>query len=154
MNAKHSCELRPCGIAIQQISKQKRRIFRSISDAVRISVMVGAAGFEPTASSSRTRRATNCAMPRKYRSQLTAVWLGMRESNSHNANPHYSVCLPRCALLTGNIILERALLVNHFFIFSAKLFSHLLCPQKQSVGPCKFFALLLTRCPIRNNLIL
>ena len=45
--------------------------------------LVGAAGFEPTASSSRTRRATNCAMPRKYRSQLTAVWLGMRESNSH-----------------------------------------------------------------------
>ena len=47
--------------------------------------LVGAAGFEPTASSSRTRRATNCAMPRKYRSlKATAVfWLGMRESNSH-----------------------------------------------------------------------
>ena len=47
--------------------------------------LVGAAGFEPTASSSRTRRATNCAMPRKYRSRkATAVfWLGMRESNSH-----------------------------------------------------------------------
>ena len=49
------------------------------------SFLVGAAGFEPTASSSRTRRATNCAMPRKYRSRkATAVfWLGMRESNSH-----------------------------------------------------------------------
>ena len=47
--------------------------------------LVGAAGFEPTASSSRTRRATNCAMPRKYRSQLRLrfSWLGMRESNSH-----------------------------------------------------------------------
>ena len=45
--------------------------------------LVGAAGFEPTASSSRTKRATNCAMPRKYRSFLAAVWLGMRESNSH-----------------------------------------------------------------------
>ncbi len=48
-------------------------------------LLVGAAGFEPTASSSRTRRATNCAMPRKYRSQLRLrfSWLGMRESNSH-----------------------------------------------------------------------
>ena len=39
--------------------------------------------IEPTASSSRTKRATNCAMPRKYRSFSAAVWLGMRESNSH-----------------------------------------------------------------------
>ena len=77
MNAKrHSCELRPCSIAIQQISKQKRRIFRSISGAVRISVMVGAAGFEPTASSSRTRRATNCAMPRKYRNPMGCGLVG------------------------------------------------------------------------------
>ena len=48
------------------------------------SFLVGAAGFEPTASSSRTRRATNCAMPRKYRSLFgCGNWLGMRESNSH-----------------------------------------------------------------------
>ena len=38
--------------------------------------LVGAAGFEPTASSSRTRRATNCAMPRKYRSQLRLRFSG------------------------------------------------------------------------------
>ena len=76
MQKRHSCELCPCGIAIQQISKQKRRIFRSISGAVRISVMVGAAGFEPTASSSRTRRATNCAMPRKYRNPMGCGLVG------------------------------------------------------------------------------
>ena len=40
------------------------------------SFLVGAAGFEPTASSSRTRRATNCAMPRKYRSRLGCGLVG------------------------------------------------------------------------------
>ena len=57
-------------------ANKKRRTFRSISDAVRISVMVGAAGFEPTASSSRTRRATNCAMPRKYRNPMGCGLVG------------------------------------------------------------------------------
>ena len=40
------------------------------------SFLVGAAGFEPTASSSRTRRATSCAMPRKYRSRLGCGLVG------------------------------------------------------------------------------
>ena len=40
------------------------------------SFLVGAAGFEPTASSSRTRRATICAMPRKYRSRLGCGLVG------------------------------------------------------------------------------
>ena len=38
--------------------------------------LVGAAGFEPTASSSRTRRATNCAMPRKYRNPMGCGLVG------------------------------------------------------------------------------
>ena len=60
-----------------EIEKDRHtNVYRSFS--------VGAAGFEPTASSSRTRRATNCAMPRKYRSLFgCGNWLGMRESNSH-----------------------------------------------------------------------
>ena len=67
-----------CSNPAAEIEKDRHtNVYRSFS--------VGAAGFEPTASSSRTRRATNCAMPRKYRSRkATAVfWLGMRESNSH-----------------------------------------------------------------------
>ena len=67
-----------CSNPAAEIEKDRHtNVYRSFS--------VGAAGFEPTASSSRTRRATNCAMPRKYRSQLRLrfSWLGMRESNSH-----------------------------------------------------------------------
>ena len=61
--------------------RKKKKARQSSTD--QRAILVGAAGFEPTASSSRTRRATNCAMPRKYRSFSAAVWLGMRESNSH-----------------------------------------------------------------------
>ena len=40
-------------------------IRNGVSNGSDPSFSIGAAGFEPTASSSRTRRATNCAMPRK-----------------------------------------------------------------------------------------
>ena len=64
-----------------RILRKKKKARQSSTD--QRAILVGAAGFEPTASSSRTKRATNCAMPRKYRSFSAAVWLGMRESNSH-----------------------------------------------------------------------
>ena len=64
-----------------RMAAEKKKARRSSTD--QRAILVGAAGFEPTASSSRTKRATNCAMPRKYRSFSAAVWLGMRESNSH-----------------------------------------------------------------------
>ena len=164
MQKRHSCELCPCGIAIQQISKQKRRTFRSISGAVRISVMVGAAGFEPTASSSRTRRATNCAMPRKYRSRLGCGLVGDERIELPQVESE-STALPLCksplfclsaALCAADreYYTRKGLACQPFFYFFRKTFPHLLCPQKQSVGSCKFFALLLTRCSIRNNLIL
>ena len=134
MQKRHSCELRPCGIAIQQISKQKRRTFRSISGAVRISVMVGAAGFEPTASSSRTRRATNCAMPRKYRNPMGCGLVGDERIELPQVESE-STALPLCksplfgfalsteALLTRNIIQPPPPFVNHFFDFSVHVFS-------------------------------
>ena len=68
-------------LKIRRILRKKKKARQSLTD--RRAILVGAAGFEPTASSSRTKRATNCAMPRKYRSFSAAVWLGMRESNSH-----------------------------------------------------------------------
>ena len=75
--------IRPCAscLKIRRILRKKKKARRSSTD--QRAILVGAAGFEPTASSSRTKRATNCAMPRKYRSFSAAVWLGMRESNSH-----------------------------------------------------------------------
>ena len=49
-----------------------------------VKILVGVKGLEPPASCSQSRRATNCAMPRKYRSLFgCGNWLGMRESNSH-----------------------------------------------------------------------
>ena len=53
-------------------NKEKARKFLTNQRAF----LVGAAGFEPTASSSRTRRATNCAMPRKYRSRMGCGLVG------------------------------------------------------------------------------
>ena len=75
--------IRPCAscLKIRRILRKKKKARQSSTD--QRAILVGAAGFEPTASSSRTKRATNCAMPRKYRSFSAAVWLGMRESNSH-----------------------------------------------------------------------
>ena len=79
--------------------------------------MVGVTGFEPTASWSRTKRATNCATPRNKKSQQklsTAKWLGMRGSNSHGrsqsplhyhyANPHWA-CVVGCCVALNALIL-------------------------------------------------
>ncbi len=49
--------------------------------------MVGAAGFEPTTSRSRTVRATNCATPRKT---INTKWSGKRESNPRSLAPQAS----------------------------------------------------------------
>ena len=97
--------------------------------------LVGVTGFEPTASWSRTKRATNCATPRKYRSQLRLrfSWLGMRGSNSHGrsqrplhyhyANPH-RVCVLGVCPQRSYIIACPTGFVNAFFektsIFSPK----------------------------------
>lgn len=48
--------------------------------------MVGAAGFEPTTSRSRTVRATSCATPRI----ITVKWSGKRESNPRSLAPQAS----------------------------------------------------------------
>ena len=144
MQKRHSCELRPCGIAIQQISKQKRRIFRSISDAVRISVMVGAAGFEPTASSSRTRRATNCAMPRKYRNPMGCGLVGDErielpqvESESTALplckSPLFSLSAAPCAADKGYYT-QKARACQPFFYFFCKSFPAVLLPAEMHRG--------------------
>ena len=144
MQKRHSCELRPCGIAIQQISKQKRRIFRNISDAVRISVMVGAAGFEPTASSSRTRRATNCAMPRKYRNPMGCGLVGderielpQLESESTALplckSPLFSLSAAPCAADKGYYT-QKARACQPFFYFFCKSFPAVLLPAEMHRG--------------------
>ena len=144
MQKRHSYELRPCSIAIQQISKQKRRIFRSISDAVRISVMVGAAGFEPTASSSRTRRATNCAMPRKYRSRLGCGLVGDERIELPQVESE-STALPLCksplfclsaALCAADreYYTRKGLACQPFFYFFRKTFPPSALPAKTVRG--------------------
>ena len=98
------------------------------------SFSVGAAGFEPTASSSRTRRATNCAMPRKYRSRMGCGLVGDERIELPQVESE-STALPLCksplfgfafsteALLTRNIIQPPPQFVNHFFDFSVHVFS-------------------------------
>ena len=54
------------------------------------------------------------------------------------------------ALLTRDIIPERGLLVNHFFIFSAKLFAAFFRPEKCAVTPCKFLISSLDSAPERE----
>ena len=95
---------------------------------------VGAAGFEPTASSSRTRRATNCAMPRKYRNPMGCGLVGDERIELPQVESE-STALPLCksplfgfalsteALLTKNIIQPPPPFVNHFFDFSVHVFS-------------------------------
>ena len=56
--------------------KSRLRQTKSRHTNVCLLFLVGAAGFEPTASSSRTRRATNCAMPRKYRNPMGCGLVG------------------------------------------------------------------------------
>ena len=95
---------------------------------------IGAAGFEPTASSSRTRRATNCAMPRKYRNPMGCGLVGDERIELPQVESE-STALPLCksplfgfalsteALLTRNIIQPPPPFVNHFFDFSVHVFS-------------------------------
>ena len=102
-----------------EIEKDRHtNVYRSFS--------VGAAGFEPTASSSRTRRATNCAMPRKYRSPLGCGLVGDERIELPQVESE-STALPLCksplfgfalsteAPLTKNIIQPPPPFVNHFF---------------------------------------
>ena len=120
-----------------EIEKDRHtNVYRSFS--------VGAAGFEPTASwtrtmrdtklrhtpstasSSRTRRATNCAMPRKYRNPMGCGLVGDERIELPQVESE-STALPLCksplfgfafsteALLTRNIIQPPPPFVNHFF---------------------------------------
>ena len=71
------------------------RILRSYKDTLHGRVT----GFEPTASWSRTKRATNCATPRKKSAATLLLRLGMRESNSHKRSQspsHYHYANPHC----------------------------------------------------------
>ena len=97
-------------------------------------LLVGVTGFEPTASSSRTRRATNCAMPRKYRNPMGCGLVGDERIELPQVESE-STALPLCksplfgfalsteALLTRNIIQPPPPFVNHFFDFSVHVFS-------------------------------
>ena len=68
--------IRPCAscLKIRRSLRKKKKARQSSTD--QRAILVGAAGFEPTASSSRTRRATNCAMPRKYRNPMGCGLVG------------------------------------------------------------------------------
>ena len=111
-----------CSNPAAEIEKDRHtNVYRSFS--------VGAAGFEPTASSSRTRRATNCAMPRKYRNPMGCGLVGDERIELPQVESE-STALPLCksplfgfalsteALLTRNIIQPPPPFVNHFFDFS------------------------------------
>ena len=54
------------------------------------------------------------------------------------------------ALLTRDIILKMPCLVNHFFIFSAKLFAAFFRLKKCAVTPCKFLISSLDSAPERE----
>ena len=108
-----------CSNPAAEIEKDRHtNVYRSFS--------VGAAGFEPTASSSRTRRATNCAMPRKYRNPMGCGLVGDERIELPQVESE-STALPLCksplfgsvlsteAPLTRNIIQPPAPFVNHFF---------------------------------------
>ena len=108
-----------CSNPAAEIEKDRHtKVYRSFS--------VGAAGFEPTASSSRTRRATNCAMPRKYRNPMGCGLVGDERIELPQVESE-STALPLCksplfgfalsteAPLTRNIIQPPPPFVNHFF---------------------------------------
>ena len=116
-----------CSNPAAEIEKDRHtNVYRSFS--------VGAAGFEPTASSSRTRRATNCAMPRKYRNPMGCGLVGDERIELPQVESE-STALPLCksplfgfvlsteAPLTKNIIQPPPPFVNHFFDFSVHVFS-------------------------------
>ena len=96
--------------------------------------LVGAAGFEPTASSSRTRRATNCAMPRKYRNPMGCGLVGDERIELPQVESE-STALPLCkspmTFAWSNkcsqqlfIIAAECVFVNRFFEIFAKAIPH------------------------------
>ena len=108
------------------------------------SFLVGAAGFEPTASSSRTRRATNCAMPRKYRSRLGCGLVGDErielpqvESESTALplckSPLFSLSAAPCAADKGYYT-QKARACQPFFYFFCKSFPAVLLPAEMHRG--------------------
>ena len=108
------------------------------------SFLVGAAGFEPTASSSRTRRATNCAMPRKYRSRLGCGLVGDErielpqvESESTALplckSPLFSSSAAPCAADKGYYT-QKARACQPFFYFFCKSFPAVLLPAEMHHG--------------------
>ena len=120
-----------CSNPAAEIEKDRHtNVYRSFS--------VGAAGFEPTASSSRTRRATNCAMPRKYRNPMGCGLVGDERIELPQVESE-STALPLCksplfgfalsteAPLTKNIIQPPSSFVNHFFRFFRPCFFCLPC---------------------------
>ena len=122
--------------------------------------LVGAAGFEPTASSSRTRRATNCAMPRKYRSRLGCGLVGDERIELPQVESE-STALPLCKSpifgfvsrfyppLTRDIIPPEAPLVNRFFELFLRKFPGPFLKEFHAL----FTLRLLTPAPFGNTLI-
>ena len=120
-----------------EIEKDRHtNVYRSFS--------VGAAGFEPTASSSRTRRATNCAMPRKYRSRLGCGLVGDErielpqvESESTALplckSPLFSSSAAPCAADKGYYT-QKARACQPFFYFFCKSFPAVLLPAEMHRG--------------------
>ena len=120
-----------------EIEKDRHtNVYRSFS--------VGAAGFEPTASSSRTRRATNCAMPRKYRSRMGCGLVGDErielpqvESESTALplckSPLFSSSATPCAADKGYYT-QKARACQPFFYFFCKSFPAVLLPAEMHRG--------------------
>lgn len=120
-----------------EIEKDRHtNVYRSFS--------VGAAGFEPTASSSRTRRATNCAMPRKYRNPMGCGLVGDErielpqvESESTALplckSPLFSLSAAPCAADKGYYT-QKARACQPFFYFFCKSFPAVLLPAEMHRG--------------------
>ena len=121
-----------CGLFESRHSVKNKKLFHQ---TVKELFVVGVTGFEPTASWSRTKRATNCATPRKkIRSNFAAAVVGDERIELPQVESE-STALPLCksplfgfalsteALLTRNIIQPPPPFVNHFFDFSVHVFS-------------------------------
>ena len=126
-----------CSNPAAEIEKDRHtNVYRSFS--------VGAAGFEPTASSSRTRRATNCAMPRKYRNPMGCGLVGDErielpqvESESTALplckSPLFSSSAAPCAADKGYYT-QKARACQPFFYFFCKSFPAVLLPAEMHRG--------------------
>ena len=128
----------PCSNPAAEIRKRPDRLLPIWS------FLVGAAGFEPTASSSRTKRATNCAMPRKYRSFSAAVLVGDErielpqvESESTALplckSPLFNLSATPCAADKGYYT-QKARACQPFFYFFCKSFPAVLLPAEMHRG--------------------